>query len=161
MKTRSSTQLSAANHAENQAARPGGKRQAAASNGAGGGAKRRKALGTITNGNNGKVNHTSPFNLPPLRLCSRGFVLARLQRASVGRGTRRKSARSNSKGASSLVQSLVPACLQEDAPLPAGVRDIDEGEDDDPTLVSCYARPVYKHLLEVEVRHIFLQPRGC
>ena len=42
--------------------------------------------------------------------------------------------------------------MEKEAPLPSGVRDIDAGEEDDPTLVSCYARPVYKHLMEVEVR---------
>ena len=49
------------------------------------------------------------------------------------------------------MKQLVPHHEKEE-PLPSGVRDIDAGEDDDPTLVSCYARPVYKHLMEVEVR---------
>jgi cyclin A len=49
------------------------------------------------------------------------------------------------------MKQLVPH-QEKDEPLPAGVRDIDAGEEDDPTLVSCYARPVYKHLMEVEVR---------
>ncbi len=49
------------------------------------------------------------------------------------------------------MQQLVPH-MEKEEPLPSGVRDIDAGEEDDPTLVSCYARPVYKHLMEVEVR---------
>jgi cyclin-A len=50
------------------------------------------------------------------------------------------------------MQQLVPHQAEKEEALPAGVRDIDAGEEDDPTLVSCYARPVYKHLMEVEVR---------
>lgn len=65
--------------------------------------------------------------------------------------SRRKSAqRAVSANAAALMKQLVPHQDKEE-PLPAGVRDIDAGEEDDPTLVSCYARPVYKHLMEVEV----------
>jgi hypothetical protein len=66
--------------------------------------------------------------------------------------SRRKSAKSGASArAAALMQQLVPFQEKEE-PLPSGVRDIDAGEEDDPTLVSCYARPVYKHLMEVEVR---------
>ena len=41
--------------------------------------------------------------------------------------------------------------LETDEPLPPHVRDIDAGEEDDPTLVAIYTRSVYRHLLEVEV----------
>eukprot|EP01043_Picozoa_sp_COSAG02_P042232 COSAG02_NODE_3573_length_6541_cov_3.507451_1_plen_129_part_00 len=69
-------------------------------------------------------------------------------------GGRARKPTACSQAAAGMVNSLVPASLQQDIDetLPPDVRDIDAGEDDDPTLVSCYARPVYKHLLEVEVR---------
>ena len=55
MRTRSSTQLDAANNpAENRNAIPQGKRLASSSQA--GAAKRRKALAPITNQNGGKVN---------------------------------------------------------------------------------------------------------
>ena len=156
MRTRSSSRRSAAAAPAAKAIAENARaveRKRPATAGAGAAAKRRKPLGNISNANKNSVRARLSTDRPPSAARAPALWLTlRLPAQRGGSAGSRRKARAASASASSQVQQLVPNIrLDPDEPLPHGVRDIDAGEEDDPTLVSCYARPVYKHLLEVEV----------
>jgi hypothetical protein len=159
MATRASARALANEKAAMSLRRRDGKRDANSSDASQPTKRQRNALGNITNKTAGlkvtRATRTLSAHLTPHHNNHRVHCPQAPDVKPAAR-PRRKSARTASEPAASTadVLALVPAAvsdLQADDPLPPHVRDIDAGEEDDPTLVAVYTKSVYRHLLEVEV----------